>query len=494
MEGKGNRQNFLDLPEIVVEKILGYISYEELSHLRIVCRRFNQLNQLLLNKGFRRVERYQAKCLKEVKSQLPRRESERRNHPLFRHCDILTAIETRLSLLNMTFIKYVDCHMCCFIPGKVIDEIYRVLRFVQSNKTLPRAHEILTELRDISSMAMEHFEEKIIRTLKPTSLTPSSPRFSLSTTYSTLSPLTSPSTASTAGSSLNRSLSSSSSSSSSVSSSDDLPHLIASNKYYRNCVNILKKEVSDQKSKLNELRRKVSEQERVALEQNRILSEQTVKFTSQEGKLNEVNRKLLEYDQRFSELVAEMARMREGCIGDPNSSSVTGASWGREGKNHQFYGSHNLPSPAIGSTVFVAANMVRPNLVPVNLASAQLSSPAYVTSPTLSGFATGGISLGESPAPEASPTSPVHSPNIVSSSNTLETSQCMQGTVSQSSTSLQNPTQEDTQTVGSSASSSQTICEAAASGGKSHGKKYRKRKLSGGKGTEDAPQLKWKKI
>ncbi|KAK8732500.1 hypothetical protein OTU49_006791 [Cherax quadricarinatus] len=224
----------------------------------------------------------------EVKSQLPRRESERRNHTLFRHCDILTAIETRLSLLNMTFIKYVDCHMCCFIPGKVIDEIYRVLRFVQSNKTLPRAHEILTELRDISSMAMEHFEEKIIRTLKPTSLTPTSPRFSLSTSYSALSPVTPPATARPIGSSFNKSLTPLSSS-----AAEELTHLVASNKYYRSCVNILKKEVSDQKSKLNELRRKVSEQERVALEQNRILSEQTLKLTSQEGKLNEVQPNLL---------------------------------------------------------------------------------------------------------------------------------------------------------------------------------------------------------
>lgn len=48
-----------------------------------------------------------------------RRESERRNHSLARHADILAAVETRLSLLNMTFMKYVDSNLCCFIPGKV---------------------------------------------------------------------------------------------------------------------------------------------------------------------------------------------------------------------------------------------------------------------------------------------------------------------------------------------------------------------------------------
>ena len=61
----------------------------------------------------------------------------------------------------MTFIKYVDLDLCCFIPGKVIDEIFSVLRTIQSDENPPRAYEILQELRDISSMAMEvqpHFQ------------------------------------------------------------------------------------------------------------------------------------------------------------------------------------------------------------------------------------------------------------------------------------------------------------------------------------------------
>lgn len=49
---------------------------------------------------------------------------------------------------------------------QVIDEIFRVLRLIQNTKTPPRAHEILQELRDISSMAMEHFDEKILPDLK----------------------------------------------------------------------------------------------------------------------------------------------------------------------------------------------------------------------------------------------------------------------------------------------------------------------------------------
>ena len=153
--------NLTSLPSPVLEKILLNLNYEEISQLRVVSNQFNLTCKALLNQGFRAAERFQSKCLKEVKNKLPRRESERRGHKLARHCDILTAIETRISLLSMTFLKYVDMDLCCFIPGKVVDEILSVLRCIQGDEAPPRAFEILQELRDLSSMAMEHFDEKI---------------------------------------------------------------------------------------------------------------------------------------------------------------------------------------------------------------------------------------------------------------------------------------------------------------------------------------------
>lgn len=49
---------------------------------------------------------------------------------------------------------------------QVLDEMFRVLRIVKSSECPPRPHEILQELRDISSMAMEHFDDKIAPQLK----------------------------------------------------------------------------------------------------------------------------------------------------------------------------------------------------------------------------------------------------------------------------------------------------------------------------------------
>jgi len=144
-----------------------------------------------LNNGYQKAERYHADLTQRVKSQLPRRESERRTHGLSRHSDILAAIETRLSLCSMTYNKFIESGeiessvwvwnmayeiigICCFIPGRILDELFRVLNMVdaalanhnnpgQNNNapTLPRSHELLQELRDISSMAMEYFDEKL---------------------------------------------------------------------------------------------------------------------------------------------------------------------------------------------------------------------------------------------------------------------------------------------------------------------------------------------
>jgi len=66
----------------------------------------------------------------------------------------------------MTFMKFVDSNLCCFFPGKVIDEIYAVIRKAKQTKKKRNYCQDLQELRDISSMAMEYFEEEIVPTLR----------------------------------------------------------------------------------------------------------------------------------------------------------------------------------------------------------------------------------------------------------------------------------------------------------------------------------------
>lgn len=72
-------------------------------------------------------------------------------------------------MLTMTYGKYIETNLCCFIPGKIIDEMQSILRLVHNTPAVNnklRAHEVLQELRDISSMAIDHFDEKIANDLK----------------------------------------------------------------------------------------------------------------------------------------------------------------------------------------------------------------------------------------------------------------------------------------------------------------------------------------
>ncbi|XP_037933847.1 F-box only protein 28 isoform X2 [Teleopsis dalmanni] len=158
--------NLLDLPNVILVEIFEYLCYEEVSKKRLVCRRIDQICQRVLTAGFNRVVRQHSISSKRIKSLLPRRESERRNHCLARHADILTSIETRISMLSMTYGKYMDLSLCCFIPGRVLDEIFRILRLISKTAKQLRPHEVLQELRDISSMAIEHFDEKIVPLIK----------------------------------------------------------------------------------------------------------------------------------------------------------------------------------------------------------------------------------------------------------------------------------------------------------------------------------------
>ncbi|UYV69050.1 FBXO28 [Cordylochernes scorpioides] len=258
-----------------------------------VCRALDAACQRTLNLGFLRAERAHATCLRSVKSRLPRRESERKYHHLARHCEILTAMETRLSLLAMTFMKYIDMNLCCFIPGKhdvthnmtglsslqpelwqVIDEIYRVLKVVQGSETPPRAHEILQELRDISSMAMEHFDEHIV------------PRLKLHLGSKSLCQTT---TASSTGNSETR------------------PPMASTSPSLLSPVHLMQAKMCSGAVGLFFLRQ---------------LAEYAARLTEQEGKVADLTRKLFESERRFSEVLQAITPNKRPHSPEPDNTSA----------------------------------------------------------------------------------------------------------------------------------------------------------------------------
>ncbi|CAG2208560.1 F-box only protein 28-like [Mytilus galloprovincialis] len=297
----------LSIPEEILDTILTYLSFNEISELRPVCHQINKRCQALLNTGFTRVDRLHSQIQKKVKSQLPRRESERRNHPLARHVDILSAIETRLSLLSMTYMRYIDTGLCCFIPGKVLDELLKILKALQrttkqpTTDQPPRAHEFLQELRDISSMAMEHFEEKIAPTLKtrlpalplpypfndscssPDTSGQSSPVISLTTPSAVRGPPI----------------------------RHELSRLTGQFRSQSLVLTQYKREITDMKNRWLETRKKTLDQEKKIQNQKKKLNDQTETINEQQKKINELNKKILEYDVKFEDIYSEITKLKE---------------------------------------------------------------------------------------------------------------------------------------------------------------------------------------
>ncbi|XP_034754081.1 F-box only protein 28 [Etheostoma cragini] len=263
----------LGLPIVAIDAILNFLTYDEISLLRPVCKRMDVICQRVLNQGFLKVERYHSLCQRQVKAQLPRRESERRNHSLARHADILAAVETRLSLLNMTFMKYVDSNLCCFIPGKVIDEIYRVLRYVNSTRAPQRAHEVLQELRDISSMAMEYFDEKIVPILKK-----KLPGADLSGRLIGSTPVAGPSNSLTTMSLLAKN----------TPSRSEMTKVQQQVKVNGASMTVLRREMQEIRVKQLEQQKQLQDQEQKLLEQTQVIGEQNARLAELEHKLREL--------------------------------------------------------------------------------------------------------------------------------------------------------------------------------------------------------------
>jgi len=153
--------SLVELPAELLIKITEYISFKEFATVRLVSRRLNELCAARLNAIFQKLQNQMLIRFQTVKSQMPRRESARRNHPLARECDIVETLHMRLTLLQMTFGKHIERKHICFFPGEILDEVYRILGYLKLTHPLGRAYKVTDELFDLSTMAMEYFKENI---------------------------------------------------------------------------------------------------------------------------------------------------------------------------------------------------------------------------------------------------------------------------------------------------------------------------------------------
>ena len=178
----------------------------------------------------------------------------------------------------------------------MIDEIFRILRQISLTSTPPRPHEILQELRDISSMAMEHFDEKILPDLKM--------KHCAYTSVSNVSSYELPSTS--------LKIAHHSGSSRSVLShgfSSDRLRQIFKTIYSRTRKN--KTSVVSVKGQIGKLKQRMKRQGLQMQLQSAKLQEQAKKINEQDNQIAEMRKHLEEWEQKIGDLTAELSRARE---------------------------------------------------------------------------------------------------------------------------------------------------------------------------------------
>ncbi|KIH66631.1 F-box domain protein, partial [Ancylostoma duodenale] len=146
---------FVDLPSEIQMAILKCLSYDDIAKLRRTCKLMNTLCSYLLNRGFQQLGIDIDREKLRIKRELPRRESMRRSHRLSRLNDAYAGLDTRFSIMTMTYRKFIDMKASCFIPGKVLDEFFRIIDILKKSHdrggTLTiDIHELLKDLRDLS--------------------------------------------------------------------------------------------------------------------------------------------------------------------------------------------------------------------------------------------------------------------------------------------------------------------------------------------------------
>ncbi|KAG5886023.1 hypothetical protein JTB14_023664 [Gonioctena quinquepunctata] len=195
-------------------------------------------------------------------------------------------------MLNMTYIKYIDSNLLCFIPGKVLDEMRNVLNLVESNQAPPRTHQLLQELRDLSSMAMEHFDEHILPKLKERLDRRSAISYS-SLATSSKSPRIMY---------VQHSL------------SNELHKVKKQSKTHKHHISYLTQSTQKLCQKLRKQNTRLKAQSLKIREQERKIQEQNTKIQEQEATLADIKKHIDEWDQKYKDLTTELVRARDDIL------------------------------------------------------------------------------------------------------------------------------------------------------------------------------------
>ncbi|KAG5672349.1 hypothetical protein PVAND_002482 [Polypedilum vanderplanki] len=154
-----DKPTLLDLPTNIIEEIMSYLSYEEIANSRIVCRRFNKINQQILNRGFFNTSKGVKKLMLKIK--LTESALDKLNYFL---------AFVPLALYHTNFDSLYKFHIqngtICFYPGKLLDAFNRYIRYLMAAEETGIENyaesESLTKLFNLTILGLKHFQYEIL--------------------------------------------------------------------------------------------------------------------------------------------------------------------------------------------------------------------------------------------------------------------------------------------------------------------------------------------
>ncbi len=139
----------LKLPKPVLRRILEFLSFEQISRIRIVSKVFDQICRTILNEGFLSTKL----VISGLYNKLPVGDSDIWNEKQY----LIYLLKVSLDTLNSTFDVNIKRNVSCFVLGKVLDNFRWALIEIRENRLINLERKIKTDFQRMIDRAGVNF-------------------------------------------------------------------------------------------------------------------------------------------------------------------------------------------------------------------------------------------------------------------------------------------------------------------------------------------------
>ncbi|KAI1715728.1 F-box only protein 28 [Ditylenchus destructor] len=160
---------FEELPIEINEKIIFYLSYNEMCQHRVVSKHFNCVFEKCLNRGWLEARTLLEKTRARLDEHLPKRKSLKMKHQLYCLSVYMGVIDCEVDELHSEMESDIKSEHACFFAGLLLDELFKELSMIKKcldtnnpadvpTNILPLStYGPMVRIRDYAHMALDNF-------------------------------------------------------------------------------------------------------------------------------------------------------------------------------------------------------------------------------------------------------------------------------------------------------------------------------------------------